>query len=60
LYHNPGLYEEIISAKNILGVNESDKDLIISYSEVPDNVKMMVEKARKNAMECTDRTDFSC
>lgn len=51
-YHNKGLYEDIISASDILMDKESN--VIISYNEIPKIVRDLVERARVEAETCAD------
>jgi hypothetical protein len=54
-YHNPGLYEEIITTKNIF----CGSDIVVSYSEVPEKVKKLVDEAYERAKTCKDPSEFT-
>lgn len=55
MYHNPGLYDEIISTKNIL----PKTDIIIPYSEVPSEVKQLIEDTHLEALKAKSSSDFN-
>ena len=55
-YHNPKLYRAITKSKNLLG----NDDLVISYKEVPDRIKKLVNKAFFKARFCRNPSKLVC
>jgi hypothetical protein len=54
MYHNPGLYEEITTTNNIF---DSDT-VMISYDELPEKIRLLVEDAYKESLFCKGSEEF--